>query len=487
MNRKDNTIHPEMKWLIDSTTCDLVDAQKLPKGERQYAILSHTWRQNYREPSMPGSLPKSRTGISEVQYEDMQGLHHHRDQVKPHGWRKVKDFCRFAASRNPPHKYVWMDTCCINKRNHTEMTKSIQSMYEFYEQATVCYAYLYGVDTGNMNWHGAFMSQRWFTRGWTLQELLAPKTLIYVDMKWREIGNAATMEAPGALQDVLANPSRQTQEIVTGSRPVLSNDMATQLAWAARRQLSRVEDQAYSLLGLLRIKIDINYGEGNNAFLRLQMALIQEYRDISILAWYTNTGNKTFQLMEMFVCQFVNEATDIEKAYKKRHQVEQKPTFGILAPSVDFFYKEHSAKRLLDGNWNGQAQTSIGYERGHDYLTLTTTILRITITIKYDGDIRVSEISEEKYVAQVMHNSKTNTRVGIILVPDPRHPGKKGKERRFMRKFHDQALFLFKYDPKENLKSCKGVFNPGYLHVDFPRLSEHPVEPYPLREVRISL
>lgn len=213
-----------------------------------YAILSHTW------------------GDEEVTLRDL----HSQTGSEKKGWSKIKNACQYAASQG--WEYIWIDTCCIDKTDPTELSEAINSMFSWYESASVCYAYLADVTDG-----AAFERSRWFTRGWTLQELLAPDMLEFVDSDWNPIGSredwASEIEiATGIKQTHLADFRRCC--------------LATKLSWAANRQTTRTEDHAYSLLGLLGVHMPLIYGEGEKAFVRLQQELLRKYNDESILIWH---------------------------------------------------------------------------------------------------------------------------------------------------------------------------------------------------------
>jgi hypothetical protein len=116
------------------------------RGRPTYAILSHTW------------------GKEEVIFFDMADLDKARAKA---GFAKVEGACSLAASQG--YDYIWIDTCCIDKSSSAELSEAINSMYRWYQWAKVCYAYL--VDVQNPN---QLEESKWFTRGWTLQELIAP-------------------------------------------------------------------------------------------------------------------------------------------------------------------------------------------------------------------------------------------------------------------------------------------------------------------------
>ncbi|KAF1833229.1 hypothetical protein BDW02DRAFT_640187 [Decorospora gaudefroyi] len=186
-----------------------------------YAILSHRWR------------------VEEVVYADM-------------GYTKIEMVCRIALQEG--FSYVWTDNCCIDKTSSAELSEAINSVYRYYADSGWCIAYLDDTDCNPHDlpafWPTSFygytypripnplMCATWFTRGWTLQELIAPK------------------------------------------------DISEKMSWAARRTTIRPEDEAYSLMGLFGVNMGTLYGEGrSSAFRRLQLEIMQTTTDHSLFAW----------------------------------------------------------------------------------------------------------------------------------------------------------------------------------------------------------
>jgi hypothetical protein len=181
-----------------------------------------------------------------------------------------------------------MDTCCIDKKDVLETQTSIHGMYDFYANAVVCYAYLADVSgVGAPEERNAQVKRsRWFTRGWTLQEWLAPRSLVYLDQEWRVIG---TREHFDDIPRLSSTFKRFTQPRILSVR---FWNLATKLSWASQRQTTMLEDQAYSICGLLQIKLPVRYGQNDtkSVFRHLQEALINEYHDLSLLAWFDSPG-----------------------------------------------------------------------------------------------------------------------------------------------------------------------------------------------------
>ena len=221
----------------------------------EYAIFSHTWADE------------------EVSFRDLV-----EDRARDlKGWPKLRDCCVFVQRQG--WQYVWVDTCCIDKNSSAELSEAINSMFEWYSKADICYAYLEDVHhagTDRATLERSFIESRWFTRGWTLQELLAPHFLMFLDKEWNPIGPRS--ELTEEIEHVTSiSPSNLTN--------YRSCSIATIFSWAAHRQTTRVEDQAYCLLGLFGINMPLIYGEGQNAFIRLQLEIIRYSDDESIFCW----------------------------------------------------------------------------------------------------------------------------------------------------------------------------------------------------------
>ncbi|KAI6020566.1 heterokaryon incompatibility protein-domain-containing protein, partial [Pisolithus marmoratus] len=235
-----------------------------------YAILSHRWG-------------------AEVTHKEMIGLmkmeEQKRDEVREcYGYQKIIKSCEQA--KEDGYKWLWVDTCCIDKRSSAELSEAINAMYRWYQNAQVCYAYLNDVDglLFPTKGDGSKFKQsngwpEWFSRGWTLQELIAPKRVEFFNKNWVPIGNKQR-HAP-TLQRITSIPREVLMNGLAGRRLCVAQIMS----WAADRKTTRVEDWAYSLMGLFGVKMPMVYGEGKNAFRRLQLEIIKESSDHSIFAW----------------------------------------------------------------------------------------------------------------------------------------------------------------------------------------------------------
>ncbi|KDR74120.1 hypothetical protein GALMADRAFT_250920 [Galerina marginata CBS 339.88] len=238
----------------DLTIEEFLDDKKRP----DYAILSHTW------------------GDDEVSFQDFSTP----AAIFMAGYSKIMGFRELA--RQDGFKYVWIDTCCIDKTSSSELSEAINSMYQWYQSATVCYVYLSDVEAGDSPSasESQFSKSRWFTRGWTLQELLAPRIVIFYDCNWVEIGSKAS------LQDDISRIA-QIQPEALSSQPMDQISIAQRMSWAAMRQTTKVEDIAYCLMGIFGVNMPTLYGEGRQAFVRLQYEIMKSSDDHSLFAWDT--------------------------------------------------------------------------------------------------------------------------------------------------------------------------------------------------------
>jgi hypothetical protein len=242
-----------------------------------YAILSHTW------------------GADEVTFQEIHTL---RAENKL-GYRKIKYACDQALLEG--FAYIWVDTCCIDKTSSAELSEAINSMFKWYRDAGICYAYLYDVPGSHGQLHDVevdaaepslfgdsgieetsyFSRSWWFTRGWTLQELIAPRLVSFYGDDWTFLGTKSQLrmaisKITGIDVAVLDAPSPANLNAVS---------IATKMFWASKRQTSREEDIAYCLLGLVGVNMPLLYGEGQSAFIRLQEEIIKTSDDESIFAW----------------------------------------------------------------------------------------------------------------------------------------------------------------------------------------------------------
>ena len=226
----------------------------------EYVILSHTWQkgEEISLQELEADLSKSKTG-----------------------WNKIRKLCELA--RGKKYLWAWIDTCCIDKTSSVELSEAINSMYQWYQNASLCYAYLADV---NEDWRISgflkILSEKpfWFTRGWTLQELIAPRNVVFLAADWTILGTKAS------LCKELSNLTGITVEVLLQPQLLSSMSIARRMSWASVRKTTRPEDIAYCLMGMFDVNMPLLYGEGTSkAFIRLQEEIIKNSEDQSLFAW----------------------------------------------------------------------------------------------------------------------------------------------------------------------------------------------------------
>jgi hypothetical protein len=254
-------------WLINTTTVTL--EENLESQARPYAILSHVW------------------GPEEVSFIDIRkDPRVCRDKA---GFQKIINCCAIAKTLG--FEYAWVDTCCIDKSSSADLSEAINSMYRYYRDASVCLIYL--ADVAKQQAHpnvlsraeilGTIRSSRWFTRGWTLQELVASSNRRFFASDW------SLLEDGHDLLELISEVTNVKLDLLMHERPISSYCIAERMSWAAKRQTTRDEDSAYSLMGIFNVNMPILYGEGSrSAFQRLQKEIIQTSFDQTIFAWRGN-------------------------------------------------------------------------------------------------------------------------------------------------------------------------------------------------------
>jgi hypothetical protein len=220
-----------------------------------YAILSHTWGADGEE----------------VTYKDlMNGTGKGKA-----GYNKIR-FCGEQAKRDGL-QYFWVDTCCIDKSSSAELQEAINSMFRWYRDATKCYVYLSDVssatleasDMSDQPWEAAFRKSRWFTRGWTLQELIAPSSVEFFTKEGVELGSRSSLER--YIHEVTGIPIKALR-----GHNLADFSVHERMIWAEKRNTTRQEDKAYSLLGIFGVHLPLIYGEGREGAVRRLREEIQK-------------------------------------------------------------------------------------------------------------------------------------------------------------------------------------------------------------------
>ncbi|CCD42629.1 hypothetical protein BofuT4_P074310.1 [Botrytis cinerea T4] len=281
-------------------------AKRMPNGEivfrepisgevPAYAVLSHTW------------------GEEEVVYQNLENGKDKSKVVNKAGWKKIQ-FCAKQAAVDGL-EYFWVDTCCIDKKNAVELGAAINSMFRWYQNAARCYVYLSDVsklDTGVDNqraWEGAFSKSRWFTRGWTLQELIAPRLVDFFSSEGERLGSKLSLESRIYEVTGIANKALQGDALSSFS-------IKERRSWAEHRNTTIEEDEAYCLIGIFDVSMVPNYGERRDqAFRRLEDEIHRMYKGVDFEQFAIGLNHASFPEATQFVAR--------EKELSEMHKLLQ--------------------------------------------------------------------------------------------------------------------------------------------------------------------
>ncbi|PIA93192.1 Vegetative incompatibility protein HET-E-1 [Cercospora beticola] len=206
---------------------------------------------------------------------------------KKSGFEKIKKFCAWAQELDL--SWLWIDSYCIDKSSSAELTEAINSMFFWYRESAVCLAYLDDIDAFPPS-SGAISASKlaeseWFRRGWTLQELLAPKTVLFRERTWRDIGAKVSSRQPSSsisisviLNKQLSRVTHIPEEVLDDYSKATSYSDDQKFSWAAGRETTRIEDQAYCLMGIFDVYFPATYGERDRAMVTLKFAIHQKSR-----------------------------------------------------------------------------------------------------------------------------------------------------------------------------------------------------------------
>ena len=249
--------------LVNTKTLELIEVTS--EQDEPYAILSHRWQGD------------------EVLFSDMNTL----SVCSKAGIAKLRSFCDLPILSKVEH--VWVDTCCIDKKSSAELSEAINSMFQYYRSAKICVAYLCDVHVTreHPDFEQQFEGSVWFTRCWTLQELIAPTNLIFFNSRWEKL--ASKIE----LVKLISKRTTVDEGALTGAALSMYS-IAERMCWASARTATRREDIAYSLMGIFDVNMPMMYGEGHRAFERLQEEILRYSDDETLFAW-SLPGPRTFK------------------------------------------------------------------------------------------------------------------------------------------------------------------------------------------------
>ena len=282
-----------------------------------YVIISHVWRER------------------EVVFEDMP---HFKGMATNPSWEKSGSATKIIGACKTVLQYykgkiahVWLDTVCIDKKNLTELSMSIISMYRWYKQAEACFAYLEDYPSEEVP---LFTQSKWFTRGWTLQELVAPKKMIFFDKDWKAIGDKESLQTP------LTGRTKIHEDFLLQRRNISRASISQRMSWFSGRETTVPEDTAYCLLGLFGVNMPLLYGEGKErAFRRLQEEIMRYSDDHSIFAWTSpNVQDQESGLLADSPDYFKDTGGYVHNPSRQNNRPFEMTNKGI---SIDLYLQEH--------------------------------------------------------------------------------------------------------------------------------------------------
>ncbi len=258
-------------WLLSTDRAELHPFDSVEAAQiARFAILSHVWDKTEQSFQETQALCDQCT-LTNCNPRDLSST-------------KVRESCTLAEKHG--YKWIWNDACCIDKTSSSELSEAINSMFSYYSHADVCYAFLKDVPPGSELHASAsvFRESSWFKRGWTLQELLAPQLVIFLSSAWTMMGTKAS------LARLVSDITRIPETVLLLEEEICDMSVARRMSWAASRKTTRIEDEAYCLLGIFDINMPPLYSEGRKAFGRLQEEIMKKSVDSSLFAWDPFTG-----------------------------------------------------------------------------------------------------------------------------------------------------------------------------------------------------
>lgn len=352
-----------------------VDTQRLETTTKRpqllsYTILSHTW------------------GEGEISFQDLTSTTENYKAMA--GYAKLLGCCE--KSSHEGFQYTWIDTCCIDKSSSAELSEAINSMFDWYSKAQVCYAFLSDVDGLGIDEpsqpSSTFRKSRWFQRGWTLQELLAPQEVVFFNKDWIEIGTKKSLgpvvgEITGIAKAALEKPLCGSE---TCPHVCTRQSLAQKMSWAALRITTREEDRAYCLMGLFGVNMPLLYGEGGEkAFLRLLQEIMRQSSDDSVFAW------------SLFGCQKWAGVFFAEEYMQKQGFIAWRPELFYSGLGVYTAWAANVFATLSGSEWTPATLShgSTTYEETKQYLSLTAPILTLE-DLRGTSEVRVFTFLQNK-------------------------------------------------------------------------------------------
>ncbi|KIV98900.1 uncharacterized protein PV09_09346 [Verruconis gallopava] len=369
----------------------------------RYAILSHTW------------------GSDEVLFDDLQT----EDRVllsDRQGFWKVKSCCEQVCARPGRIDYVWVDTCCIDKKSSAELSEAINSMFQYYAGAEYCLVYLEDFEDDASPALENLKHCRWFTRGWTLQELIAPSDVYFMSKGWKPLGRRSELAAViSQITGIALNI--MNEDILTGGASLTFQhaSFAQRMSWVSRRSTTREEDMAYCLLGLFDISMPVLYGEGLiKAFRRLQEEIVKTSSDHSLFV-HDSASTENRSILAETPKAFANYGNVVQ--FQPDWLSEVSPfslTNRGVQLEVPLRLHPHGAVAVLACRYRGDFRGPLGLElersRAHDgnyQRRANPPHVVMDFTRPGEGDYKITSIYVSQKIEKVKPDYWTNSPTNI--------------------------------------------------------------------------
>ncbi len=390
-------------WLLSTDRAELRPFSQPDAINGGYAILSHTW----------GDNESTLQDIKELERRCKSEGMNPRD----HAPEKIRQSCLLAEKHG--YRWIWNDTCCIDKTSSAELSEAINSMFSYYASSEVCYAYLEDVPTDCQlaSVDSAFRTARWHTRGWTLQELIAPQHVLFLSEEWEVVGNK--VELSTLLQEITGVWRRVLTREVHYTVP----SIASRMSWASQRQTCRPEDEAYCLMGLFNVNMPTIYGEGRRAFRRLQEELMKQSVDTSLFAWGSWTTSSKYPPVALSEIHDHLDKSPRDHAYVLAHSPRD---FARPFRSSTLFFspeRHDTLQPYLPWQWERQSADEVTQnETDSERRTLGPfgglELPKFTLT-HYGLECRFPIIEGDGVAIAVLLCETHEAHVGLLLHPSP--------------------------------------------------------------------
>ncbi|KAG2068999.1 HET-domain-containing protein [Suillus decipiens] len=370
-----NEIYEEFR---DKRLVDREDSiRERVKKTLRYAIFSHRWLSS--EPS-----------YQDMSTEPMK----FRAESEPK-WKKLQEFCR-KAKDDHGCEFAWSDTCCIDKTKSAELDESIRSMFRWYRNSYICIAHL--SETRNLaalerqqkgEKGGGAKVDNWFTRGWTLQELLAPPQIKFYGTNWEPLVPLDESKSDRVndtimlkIENITYIPLEDLKSFTPGT-----NRVPEKMLWASKRRTTRIEDIAYSLIGIFDVSLMIAYGEGNRAFFRLIEEIIKRYDKWDVFLWSGKCSHYNAALPYAPCCYPVGYR---ETLVKRRHEVNNEEELNTAHCDIGdrLFELTNHGLRIKVLRLSVALQHTREELHNSRYLTFKSVELRNDVVVRHIGTKR---------------------------------------------------------------------------------------------------